>query len=106
MAGCVYAGIPVAAVKIYGTKHGTEIYGYASSGVLISSFINVIFSVYLLDVLGIQILFYIGALFQLASLVILYNFTEELDVENLKKYDGVILEREAHLKSDEHIIEM
>ena len=45
-------------------------------------------------------------MFQLASLFILYYFTEDLDVENLKKYDGVVLVREATLKSDEHKIEM
>ena len=42
----------------------------------------------------------------MASLFILCNFTEELDVENLKKYDGVELVREAALKSDDHKIEM
>ena len=106
VAGCVYAGIPVASVKVFGTKHGTNIYGFVSSGVLISSVINVIFSVYLIDVVGIQVLFYIGATLQCASLFILYGFSEELDVENLKKYDGVKLVREEALKSDEFKIEM
>ena len=32
---------------------------------------------------------------------ILYHFTEDLDVENLKKYDGVVLVEEGTLKSDE-----
>ena len=40
-------------------------------------------------------------MFQLASLFILYHFSEDLDVENLKKYDGVVLVGEEILKSDD-----
>ena len=51
-------------------------------------------------------MFYIIAILQGLLLVVVYYFEEELDIENLRKYDAIELEEEGDLKSDDKSIEL
>ena len=104
--GAILAGIPVATVNVFGLEHGPGILSLVDLGVLFASIFNVLQSVYLLNMLGFQSLFYIGALFQFLCLVVLHHYEEDLDVENLRKYDGIKIEQEAAVKSDDPQIEL
>ena len=50
--GAILAGIPVAVVNVFGLEHGPAILSLVDLGVLFASMINVLQSVYLLDMVG------------------------------------------------------
>ena len=60
--GGMYAIFPVAVINVFGLKHGPTILTIIYFGSLLASIINVINTMYLLDIIGFENLFYVGAL--------------------------------------------
>ena len=106
MGGCVQAGIPIAVVNIFGVERGVGVVSFVNFGILFVSIINVILTVYLMDILGLELLFYIVALMQGSILFIIYFYEEDLDIENLKKHDALEIVQKGSVRSDDKEIEL
>ena len=102
--GAAQAGIPMAVVNVFGMKYGVGVISLVNIGILFVSIINVLLTIYLMDIIGLELLFYVVALIQALVLVVLYFYRDELDVENLKQYDAVEIDDEGELKSDDQSI--
>ena len=87
--GGLFAIFPVSVQNCFGLELGPQIYVQILFGSFTSSILNLITTKYLLPATNFVSLFYVGAITQVLTLILLYFFKEELDVERLAKYDGV-----------------
>ena len=92
--GCV-AGIftvfPSSVTNVFGLELGPQIYVHILCGGFISSILNLLTSKYLLPATNFVTMFYVGAIFQVVTLLFIWWFKEELDVENLAKRNALKL---------------
>jgi hypothetical protein len=87
--GGIFATFPVSVQNCFGLEFGPQIYVQILFGSFISSLMNLVTTKYLLPATSFVLIVYVGSLFQVASLGCLYFFSEELDVKNLAKRDGL-----------------
>jgi len=87
--GGMYAIFPSSVQNCFGLEFGPQIYAQILIGGFVSSLLILLSTTRLLPATSFVTLFYVGSLFQVATLIFLYFFNEELDVENLAKRDGL-----------------
>ena len=87
--GGIFAIFPVAVTNVFGLEKGPQIYVWIILGSFISSLINLFETTVLLHWLGFASLFYFGAVTQVVSLLLVWHYKEELDVERLKKHNAL-----------------
>ncbi len=87
--GGLFAVFPVSVTNVFGLEHGPQIYVQILFGSFVSSIFNLISTKYIEPATNFVTLFYIGAATQVASIILLYWFKEELDVENLAKHEAL-----------------
>ena len=92
--GGMFAIFPVAVTNVFGLATGPKIYVWILLGTFIASLIILIETTYLEDLLGFAALFYFGSVTQIATLIILYYYKEELDVERLRKHNALCSQTE------------
>lgn len=87
--GATFTLLPVATTNIYGLRVGPQVYVQVLFGSFVASLLNVFTTEWLLPALpvetGFRDLYFLGAVTTVATLVILYYYKEELDVERLEK---------------------
>ena len=96
--GGLFAVFPVSVTNVFGLKLGPQIYVQILFGSFISSIFNLFTTKWLLPVTNFVTLFYVGALTQVATLVMLWWFKEELDVKNLAKHNAIKPKEVVQLK--------
>jgi hypothetical protein len=86
--GATFTLLPVATTNIYGLRVGPQVYVQVLFGSFVASLLNVFTTEWLLPALpvetGFRDLYFLGALTTLATLVILYLYKEELDVQRME----------------------
>ena len=87
--GGIFATFPVSVQNCFGLEFGPQIYVWILFGGFVCSILNLITTKWLLPATNFITLFYIGSLTQIAVLVMLYYFKEELDIHNLVKHDAI-----------------
>ena len=87
--GGIYTFFPVSVTKVFGMEQGPTVYVGVLFGGIISAVINLVNSKYLLPVTSFECLFFVGTGTQVATLILIWWFKEELDVDRLAKYDGL-----------------
>ncbi len=87
--GGLFAVFPVSVTNVFGLELGPQIYVQILFGSFVSSILNLISTKYVEPATNFVTLFYIGAATQVASIILLYWFKEELDVANLAKHDAL-----------------
>ena len=87
----VFTVFPVSVTNVYGLEQGPQIYVQILFGGFITAVLNLITSKWLLPVTNFIALFYVGALTQVVTLLLIYYFKEELDVENLARRNALKL---------------
>ena len=93
--GGMYAIFPSSVQNCFGLELGPQIYAQILIGGFFSSLLVLGTTTWLLPATNFVTLFYVGSLFQIATLVCLYFFNEELDVKNLAKRDCLKLVKSA-----------
>ena len=88
--GGLFAIFPVAVTNVFGLQVGPQIYVWIMFGVFIASLINLIQSTFLIDKVGFAALFYFGSITQVLCLLVTYFYEEELDVERLRRHNGLL----------------
>ena len=58
-------------------------------GSSLTSVLNLLSTQYLLEVVDISVIFYLGAFCELIVLILLYFYHEKLDIENLRKHGAL-----------------
>ena len=96
--GGLFAIFPVAVTNVYGLTAGPKIYVWILLGSFLSSVINLIETTYLQDLLGFMALFYFGSVTQIACLVVTCIYQEKLDVERLRRHNGLLSQAEEEQK--------
>ena len=87
--GGMFALFPTSVTKVFGEEFGPQVYVWVLLGCFLASLVNTFNTIWLIKVIGIQALFYLGSVTQVITLVILYFFEERLDVENLARYNAL-----------------
>jgi MFS family permease len=85
----IFTILPVSVINVFGNKHGPYIYVFVMLGGLFADFINLPLIILVLPKTSFLIIYNIGAVIATICLVILCFFKEELDVENLRKHNGL-----------------
>jgi len=80
----------VATIKVFGDKHGPYIYVFVIQGALVADWINLAVIQLVLPSTSFLVIFNIGAVTAVATLIILWRYKDELDIENLRKHDGLV----------------
>ena len=78
--GGMFAIFPVSVQNVFGLEFGPQIYVWVLLGSFLASLVNTFNTIWLLDIIGFQALFYLGSLAQVVTLAILYFFEEKLDI--------------------------
>ena len=78
--GGLFAIFPVSVTNVFGLEHGPQIYVQVLFGSFVSSILNLFTTKYLLPATNFVTLFYVGAVTQVATLVMIWWLKEELDV--------------------------
>jgi cyanate permease len=81
--GATFVLLPASIAKVFGTKYGTTVYSFVLSGSLASSCINIINAKYILVNYGFGISFFECFISELLCLILVSNFDEDLDIENV-----------------------
>lgn len=85
----LYTVFPVCVTNIFGLELGPQVYVQILLGGPITAFLCLFATKWLLPATNFVTLFYVGALTQVAVLLLLWSFKEELDVENLAKHKAL-----------------
>ena len=96
--GGLFAIFPVAVTNVYGLAAGPKIYVWVLLGSFLSSLINLLETTYLQELLGFMALFYFGSVTQIACLVVTCCYQEKLDVERLRRHNGLLSQAEEEQK--------
>ena len=88
--GAIFTCFPVGVTSTFGLEHGPTIYVQILFGGFVSAVLNLITTKYILPATSFCFLFYVGSIAQVLVLVLLFFFKEELDVDNLAKFNGVV----------------
>ena len=96
--GGMFAILPVAVTNVFGLELGPKIYVWIMLGGFLTSVINLIETAYLENLIGFMALFYFGSACQLACLVITCFYQEELDVERLRRHNGLLSQAKEEQK--------
>ena len=75
--------LPASIAKVFGTKYATTVYSFVLSGSLASSCINILNAKYMLVNYGFANSFFECFLSELLCLLLVFNFDETLDIENV-----------------------
>ena len=94
----MFAILPVAVTNVFGLTLGPKVYVWILLGIILTSVINLIETEYFEKVLGFMALFYFGSACQLVCLVITCFYQEKLDVERLRKHNGLLSQAKAEQK--------
>ena len=87
--GGIYTVFPVSITNVFGLELGPTIYVQVLFGSCLTAFLNLFTTKWLLPATNFVTLFYVGALAQIATLVLVWWFKEELDVQNLSKHRAI-----------------
>ena len=87
--GGMFALFPTSVTRVFGSEFGPQVYVWVLLGCFLASLVNTFNTIWLIKVMGIQALFYLGSVAQVITLGILYFFEERLDVENLAKHNAL-----------------
>lgn len=88
--GGIFAIFPVAVTNVFGLEAGPGIYVWILLGSFFSSCINLLETTILEPALGFASLFYFGSIMQVISLIVIWFYEEKLDVERLRKHNGLL----------------
>lgn len=87
--GGMFAIFPVCVQRVFGLELGPQVYVWVLLGSFLASLVNTLNTIWLVEILGVQMLFYLGSAAQVVTLAILFFFEERLDRRNLARFNAL-----------------
>lgn len=85
----IFTIFPVAVNNVFGLESGPQIYVWIMLGGFFAALINLLLTTVVLDWVGFMWLFYFGSFLTIVVLVMMYFYEEKLDVERLRRHNGL-----------------
>jgi len=89
--GSLWTLLPKTILNVYGKKLGPEIYSTLMFSGFFCSCLNLLTTKFILPVTSYFVMYYISAFVVFLGLVVLFFYKEKLDVEWLKRFNGIII---------------
>lgn len=93
--GGLFAIFPTSVARVFGINMGPQVYVAILFGSFLSGVTNMFVTHYILPATSFVFIFYLGSVITVIVMIILFNFKEELDVDNLAK-KGALRYKESY----------